>query len=272
MNTYSKLYLALLGQFPWKYLPAIPVEMVLLPNWSLFNIYKMSSWSRAMLIPLAIINHFKPTRELPARQTAARALSGRHRGKRLHPAARPAPPDLAEFFPARRPRPEISRARCIVARCAQRALEEAERWMVERIGEGSDGLAAVFPAMLNSIIALRALDYPKDHPLYQKALDGFRRSFCQRPGGFSDSALSFAGLGYGDQHHRAGRVRLPGAASRAAKSGAMAGRQGSAHPRRLDGEQSASGSERLGLRIQQRLLSGHGRHRDGADGVAAGSA
>jgi squalene-hopene/tetraprenyl-beta-curcumene cyclase len=65
MNTYSKLYLALLGQFPWKYLPVIPVEMILLPKWCFFNIYSMSSWSRAMLIPLAIINHFKPTRELP---------------------------------------------------------------------------------------------------------------------------------------------------------------------------------------------------------------
>src|SRR5438046_712484 len=65
MNTFSKLYLALLGQFPWHYLPSIPVEMILFPNWAFFNIYKMSSWSRAMLIPLAIINHFKPTRELP---------------------------------------------------------------------------------------------------------------------------------------------------------------------------------------------------------------
>jgi len=65
MNTFSKLYLALLGQFPWKYLPAIPVEMILLPSWAPFHIYKMSSWSRAMLVPLAIINHFKPTRVLP---------------------------------------------------------------------------------------------------------------------------------------------------------------------------------------------------------------
>ena len=65
MNTFSKLYLALLGQFPWKYLPTIPVEMVLLPSWAPFHIYKMSSWSRAMLIPLAIINHFKPSRVLP---------------------------------------------------------------------------------------------------------------------------------------------------------------------------------------------------------------
>src|SRR3954454_10328679 len=62
MNTFSKLYLALLGQFPWKYLPTIPVEMVLLPSWAPFHMYKMSSWSRAMLVPLAIINHFKPTR------------------------------------------------------------------------------------------------------------------------------------------------------------------------------------------------------------------
>src|SRR5207249_10982906 len=62
MNTFSKLYLALLGQFPWKYLPTIPVEMIVLPRWAPFHIYKMSSWSRAMLIPLAIINHFKPTR------------------------------------------------------------------------------------------------------------------------------------------------------------------------------------------------------------------
>src|SRR6201984_1072888 len=65
MNTFSKLYLALLGQFPWKYLPPIPAEMILLPSWAPFHIYKMSSWSRAMLIPLAIINHFKPTRSLP---------------------------------------------------------------------------------------------------------------------------------------------------------------------------------------------------------------
>ena len=66
MNTYAKLYLALLGQFPWKYLPAIPVELILLPDWLFFNIYEMSSWSRAMLMPLAILNHLKPTRQLPA--------------------------------------------------------------------------------------------------------------------------------------------------------------------------------------------------------------
>ncbi len=59
----------------------------------------------------------------------------------------------------------------------KRALEEAERWMLERIGEGSDGLAAVFPAMLNCLIALRVLGYPKDHPAYKKAAKDFAGLF-----------------------------------------------------------------------------------------------
>ncbi|MGB8340332.1 MAG: prenyltransferase/squalene oxidase repeat-containing protein, partial [Chthoniobacterales bacterium] len=183
MNTYSKLYLALLGQFPWKYLPAIPVEMVLLPSWCFFHIYKMSSWSRAMLMPLAIINHFKPTRELPEE-------------KQLHELY-PVGTEGNDFTLARDERLLTWRNFFLRADRAlkllepmhskalrQRALEEAERWMVERIGEGSDGLAAVFPAMLNSIIALRTLGYPKNHSLYQKALNDFAGLFVDDPDDF----------------------------------------------------------------------------------------
>src|SRR5258708_5970517 len=62
MNTFSKLYLALLGLFPWEYVPTIPCEVLLLGKWFHVNIWDMSNWSRGMLVPLAIINHFKPTR------------------------------------------------------------------------------------------------------------------------------------------------------------------------------------------------------------------
>src|SRR6266852_3767033 len=62
MNTFSKLYLALLGLFPWDYVPTIPCEVILIGKWFHVNFWEMSNWSRAMLIPLAIINHFKPTR------------------------------------------------------------------------------------------------------------------------------------------------------------------------------------------------------------------
>ena len=183
MNTFSKLYLALLGQFPWKYLPTIPVEMILLPSWAPFHIYKMSSWSRAMLIPLAIINHFKPTRTLPG-------------DKQLHELY----PIGTEQSDLRLPRSEkfwtwrnfFLRVNDVlkilhplrVYPTRKRALEEAERWMLERIGEGSDGLAAVYPAMLNCMIALRVLGYPKDHPVYKKAAQDFAGLFIDDPGDF----------------------------------------------------------------------------------------
>ena len=104
MNTYSKLYLALLGQFPWKYLPAIPVEMVLLPELVLFQHLQNVVLEPGHAHPARDHQSFQADPRAAARQTAARALSGRHGGKRLHPAARPAAPDLAQFFPARRPR------------------------------------------------------------------------------------------------------------------------------------------------------------------------
>src|SRR5204863_2484910 len=62
MNTFSKLYLALLGLFPWDYVPTIPCEVILIVKWFHVNFNEMSNWSRSMLVPLAIINHFKPTR------------------------------------------------------------------------------------------------------------------------------------------------------------------------------------------------------------------
>ena len=61
MNTFSKLYLALIGLFPWEYVPTIPCDFVLIGKWFHVNLWEMSNWSRSMLVPLAIINHFKPT-------------------------------------------------------------------------------------------------------------------------------------------------------------------------------------------------------------------
>ncbi|MGB8168665.1 MAG: prenyltransferase/squalene oxidase repeat-containing protein [Chthoniobacteraceae bacterium] len=183
MNTYARLYLALLGQFPWRYLPTVPVEIVFFPTWFFFNLHELSSWSRAMLVPLAIINHFKPTRDLP-----------RH----LH---------LHELYPvgseeddlglgSRRPRlswPNFFLACDRLLKLLHalpwkpwrpRALALAERWMIERMGEGSDGLAAIFPAMLNSLMALKTLGYPADHPLYLKARRDFAGLFVDDPEDF----------------------------------------------------------------------------------------
>src|SRR5438477_6480944 len=153
MNTFSKLYLALLGQFPWHYLPSIPVEMILLPQWLPFNIHKMSSWSRAMLIPLAIINHFKPTRELPGLKQLHELypLGTEHKDFTL--------PRDPRFFAWRTFFLRADHALKLISKLEfrpmrKRELGEAERWMVERIGDGAEGRAEVFPERLNPVIAL----------------------------------------------------------------------------------------------------------------------
>ncbi|CAN5511169.1 squalene--hopene cyclase [soil metagenome] len=203
MNTFSQLYLALMGQFPWQYLPSIPVEMILLPKWAPFHIHKMSSWSRAMLVPLAIINHFKPTRELPPEQQLHELypLGTEHKDFTL--------PRDPRFFAWRNLFLRCDRALKLISKggwrpMRNRALEEAERWMLERIGDGSDGLAAVFPAMLNAMIALRALGYPTTHPVYQKANEDFKGLFVDDPEDFRiqpclspvwDTAINMIALG-----------------------------------------------------------------------------
>jgi squalene-hopene/tetraprenyl-beta-curcumene cyclase len=164
MNTFSKLYLALLGLFPWDYVPTIPCEVILIGKWFYVNFNEMSSWSRSMLVPLAIINHFKPTRPLKNNINIDELYP-----EGIHERDLALPPDpekiswrnfflwldrvhkFAEWF-----------AQNGVHPFRRRALERAEQWMLERF-EGSDGLAAIFPAILNSLIALKALGYSDKH-------------------------------------------------------------------------------------------------------------
>src|ERR1039458_5785675 len=163
MNTFSKLYLALIGLFPWEYVPTIPCEVLLIGKWFHVNFWDMSNWSRGMIVPLAIINHFKPTRPVTVTLDELYPEGIHERDLALAP-----DPEkisfrnfflwldrlhkLAEWFAEHKIHP-FRRA----------ALKKAEQWMLERF-EGSDGLAAIFPAMLNSLIALKALGYPDDHP------------------------------------------------------------------------------------------------------------
>ncbi|HXG49068.1 MAG TPA: squalene--hopene cyclase, partial [Methylomirabilota bacterium] len=168
MNTFSKLYLALIGLVEWHHVPSIPCEVLLIGKWFHVNFWDMSNWSRAMIVPLAIINHFRPTR--PVRVTLNELYpNGRWE---LDEALRPRYFDfslrnaflwldrlhkLAEWVQRKGLHP-----------FRKRALKKCEEWMIKRF-EGSDGLAAIFPAMLNSLIALKALGYPDDHQFVKYA-------------------------------------------------------------------------------------------------------
>ena len=164
MNTFSKLYLALLGLFPWNHVPTIPCEVILIGKWFHVNFHEMSNWTRSMLVPLSIINHFRPTRRLsnPIDLDELYPEGFHERDLRLRRDSRwftwrnffiwlDKLHKLAEWF-----------ARHDLHPFRERALKRSEAWMLERF-EGTDGLAAIFPAMLNSLIALKALGYPDGH-------------------------------------------------------------------------------------------------------------
>ncbi|MDD5200388.1 MAG: prenyltransferase/squalene oxidase repeat-containing protein, partial [Terrimicrobiaceae bacterium] len=183
MNTFGKLYLALLGQFPWKYLPTIPPEMFLAPTWFFFNLYEMSSWSRPILAPLTILNHFRPVRQLPAALQLHELYPAGMENTNLSLKKHPRFWAWRNFFLRCDSALKIY-DRLPVHPLRQRALKAAEKWMAERMGEGSDGLAAIFPAMLNAMMALRTLGYADNHPLVRKADRDFAGLFVDEPGDF----------------------------------------------------------------------------------------
>ena len=173
-NTFTKLYLCALGEYDYDAAPAIPPEIVLFPKWFYFNIYEISAWSRSILIPLAIIYAKKPYKKIPAEQGIDELFVGgransilrlRRDRKKLFSwrnlfliADR-----MTHWFEAVHIRP-----------LRKLAIKRAETWMLERL-EMTDGLGAIYPAMLNAIIALRCLGYSEDDPQVIRARDEFEK-------------------------------------------------------------------------------------------------
>jgi squalene-hopene/tetraprenyl-beta-curcumene cyclase len=167
-NSFTKFYLALLGQFPYANCPSVPPEMMLLPRWAYVNIYAMSSWTRTIVVPLSIFSAYKPVRPLPP-QKGIRELFLRPPETPLWP-ARPTKRWLTwtNFFLAV-DRLIKAAERLGLGGIRRAALRRAEQWMRERF-EDSDGLGAIFPPMIYTVVALRCLGVPDDHPDVQWAL------------------------------------------------------------------------------------------------------
>src|SRR5258708_1442204 len=171
-NSYSRLYLALVGAVGWEMVPAVPPELMLLPNWFAINIYEMSSWTRGIVIPLTILYAHKPLFNVPGgvcvdelyRDPSRKALA-LSCDKELF--------SWPNFFLA------LDRVLKLYERAPwkplrQRALRQAREWMFEHL-ERSEGLAAIYPAMMNAIFALVALGHSPDDPLTAPEIDEFSR-------------------------------------------------------------------------------------------------
>jgi squalene-hopene/tetraprenyl-beta-curcumene cyclase len=173
VNTFTKIYLCFLGQYDYDAVPAIPPEIVLFPNWFWFNIYEISSWSRAILVPLSIVYAKKPFKKIPDEMHIHELfVGGRNKSfMRLEWSKKLISwrnfflvlDRSVHWFEAVHIRP-----------LRWLALRQAEKWMLARF-EMSDGLGAIYPAVLNSIIALRCLGYSLDDPQMIRALDEFEK-------------------------------------------------------------------------------------------------
>ncbi len=186
-NTFTKIYLCFMGQYDYDAVPAVPPEIVLFPNWAYFNIYEISSWSRAILVPLSIAYAKKPFKKIPPEQGIDELFVGGRAGAKLH--LRWNREKLVSwrnvFLLADRMTHWFERVHIRPLRKV--ALKKAEKWMLARL-EMSDGLGAIYPAILNSVIALRWLGYSLDDPQVMRALDEFERLGIDEPQGVHDHA------------------------------------------------------------------------------------
>jgi squalene-hopene/tetraprenyl-beta-curcumene cyclase len=181
-NTFTKIYLCALGQYEYDAVPAIPPEIVLFPNWFYFNIYEISSWSRGILVPLSIIYAKKPFKKIPPEMGIDELFVGGRKNANLHLRwDKKHPVSWRNFFLG------VDRIthwfeRIHIRPLRHVALKKAERWMLERF-EKSDGLGAIYPAMLNAIVALACLGYTPDDPQFIRAVDEFEKLGIDCPQG-----------------------------------------------------------------------------------------
>jgi squalene-hopene/tetraprenyl-beta-curcumene cyclase len=189
-NSFTKIYLAICGQYDWWRCPAVPPEMVLLPRWLYFNLYEMSSWSRGIVVPLSIVWALRPVHPVAPEHAIdeLRTLPGSSPSPRSRQPAAPTRPRAVSDLD-RPPGPPVRRLPSLIGSSPawrvcfrqldralklgerlrltpfrRRALARAEAWILERL-EDSDGLGAIFPPIVNTIFALRCLGYGQDHPL-----------------------------------------------------------------------------------------------------------
>ncbi|MBX3385850.1 MAG: squalene--hopene cyclase [Phycisphaeraceae bacterium] len=180
-NTFSTFYLACLGCVDWDACPAIPPEIVLFPRWFPFHMDKVAAWTRTMILPLAMCCALRPVRRLVDTQGGEIDINElfvdlkytRRLSKEID---RDDPATWKNFFLL------CDRVLKFVQRnglspLRTRSIREAERWIVERVDpKTTEGLGAIFPPMVYLQIAFKALGYPREHPLIQRAekdLDDF---------------------------------------------------------------------------------------------------
>ncbi|MEU6041502.1 squalene--hopene cyclase [Actinomadura sp. NPDC047616] len=162
-RVFTRIWLALFGQWSWDDLPVMPPEMVFLPSWFPLNVYDWACWARQTIVPLTVVCALRPVRPLPF--------------------------DLPELRTGRRPRRAkdawghafgaLDRALHVYQRRPVRtlrtaALRRAAEWIVAR-QEADGSWGGIQPPWVYSLMALNLLGYDLEHPVMRRGLDGLDR-------------------------------------------------------------------------------------------------
>lgn len=167
-NTFTKLYLSMFGQYDWRGVPTIPPEAILLPRWFYFNIYNMSSWSRAILVPLAVMNATRPRRPIPDSAHINELFEGGRDSKRMRLQNDKKPLTWRNVFLVMDKILKLYDA-SPVKPFRQRALKKSLEWLLDR-EHHSGGLGAIFPAMTHAIMAYKCMGLDDSHWAITKEL------------------------------------------------------------------------------------------------------
>jgi squalene-hopene/tetraprenyl-beta-curcumene cyclase len=178
-RVFTRIYLALFGEFNWKAIPTIPVEINLLPAWFPINIYNLSSWARSTVVPLSVLLDIRPIKPVPA-GAGVRELY-KEPDKLPHITVKKLPMfSLKHFFvivdhilkvwdtfklrPLRR-----------------LALKKTERWIREH-QEPTGDWGGIQPAMVNSLLALHVRGYSTSHGTMKRGLKALEKFTIETEG------------------------------------------------------------------------------------------
>ena len=179
-QAFTRIFLAYFGQFPWQGVPSLPVELVLLPPWFPINIYEMSSWARGTVVPLSIILAFQPFIPIPASATVEELWKDPPAHSDLGFPRSPQTLSWKNFFIL------LDKALKLLGKSPVKplrgwALRKAERWVLEH-QDVNGGWGGIQPAMINSVMALHALDYSHDHPAGAKGIQAIEDFLIEHDG------------------------------------------------------------------------------------------
>ncbi|MEO0836113.1 MAG: squalene--hopene cyclase, partial [Cyanobacteria bacterium J06642_3] len=168
---FTKFHLALIGCYDWGGIPSIPPWIMLLPDEGFFSIYELSSWARGSTVPLIIVFDQKPIFAVnPIINLDELYTEGINSVKYELPRA----DDWTDLFVNLDDAFKIAENLNLVP-FRHEGLQAAEKWILER-QEVSGDWGGIIPAMLNSMLALRCLNYDVNSPIVQRgfaAIDNF---------------------------------------------------------------------------------------------------